>query len=142
MYHWSDPIKKVRYLDQSQLRELKIPISKEFILKNRHAIIGFLGGAFLRATFQDLHFSLNKCLFPRDSLGLAKGAIRKSCQKIIQCNLSFQSRPGPISERLRREANFSHKKQEDISRAWCKEGSQSVVPRLPGEEDQEPETPP
>lgn len=79
MCHWSDPIQKVRYLDQSQLRELKIPISKEFVVKNRHAIIGFLGGAFLRATFQDLHFSLNKCLFPRDSLGLAKGAIGESC---------------------------------------------------------------
>lgn len=56
MCHWSDIIQKVSYLEQSQLTELKIPISKEFVLKNRHAIIGFLGGAFLRATFQDLTF--------------------------------------------------------------------------------------
>jgi hypothetical protein len=91
--------------------------------------------------FQDLGFLLSKCLSLRDSLGLAEGAVRESCQKTIQCNLSFQPSPDFISERLLQEASFSLKQQENIASTWYPEESQSVVPRSTGQEETECENP-
>lgn len=96
---------------------------------------------FLELLFQDLNFSLHKCLFPRDGLAVAKGAIRESCWEGTQCDFSFPSRPGLRSERLLQEAGFSRKKQEAVSRSWGREGSPSVAPRPPGEQEEEPEAP-
>lgn len=98
--------------------------------------MGFPGGTSFLATFQGFYFSPNKCLFPRDSLGFAKGAIRESCQENIQWHLGFQCRPGLIQE-----VGFCHTQQDKAARAWEKEESQSMVSSLPGAEEEEPVPP-
>ena len=77
MHLWSGPITKVIYLDQGQ--GIKHINFKRIYIQEPSSGHRIPGRHFPSSYFPELIFLLNKRLFPRNGVGLAKGPVRGSC---------------------------------------------------------------